>query len=271
MNLTPEQEELAEAVRGFALKELAPGAAHRDEEEIFDVGLFKKMGELGILGVTIPQQYGGAGLDTAAATIIMQELATVCASTALTYLAHSMLATHNLCVNGSEEQKKRYLPRLCSGEWIGGMGMTEPGAGSDAIGMTTKAVKSGSKFILNGTKTYITNGPIGQFFLCYARTGPGKKDISTFLVESGFKGFSVGKKLSKLGMRGSPTSELIFENCEVPEENLVGKLNDSVHHMVRNLNVERVTIAGISNGVGKAAHEYAAKYATETKENTDNK
>ncbi len=266
MASTEDQESLAEMVRAFAEKELAPGAAERDEKEKFDTDLFRKMGELGILGITVPPEYGGAGLDTVSATIVMEELGRVCASTALSYLAHSMLAVHNLSTNANEAQKKKYLPRLCSGEWIGGMGMTEPGAGSDALGMTTRAEKVGDKYILNGTKTYITNGPIGHFFLCYAKTGPGKKDLSTFLVEKTFKGFSVGKKLSKLGMRGSPTSELIFENCEVPVENLVGELNSSVKHMVRNLNVERVTIAGISNGLGLAAHEYATKYATERKQ-----
>ncbi len=267
MFLTPEHEMLSETVRNFAEKELAPGAALRDEKETLDSEIFKKMGALGILGITVPAEFGGADMDAVAATVVMEELGAACASTALSYLAHTMLAVHNLNINGNEDQKKRYLPKLCSGEWVGGMGMTEPGAGSDALGMATKAEKKGSKFILNGTKTYITNGPQGDFFLCYAKTGSGKKDLSTFLIEKSFKGFSAGKKLSKLGMRGSPTGELIFDNCEVPEENLVGKLNDSVKHMVKNLNIERVTIAGISNGIAKAAHEYSARYATQRKQN----
>jgi isovaleryl-CoA dehydrogenase len=146
------------------------------------------------------------------------------------------------------------------------MGMSETGAGSDALGMTTKAVKKGDKYILNGTKMWITNGSIADFFLLYAKTGPTRKDISTFLVEKTFKGFSVGKKLHKLGMRGSPTTELIFENCEVPAENLVGTEGQSVAHMMRNLNIERVTISGISNGLARAAHEYSAKYSTERKQ-----
>ncbi|MBK9293129.1 MAG: acyl-CoA dehydrogenase family protein [Oligoflexia bacterium] len=266
MFFTSEHEMLQDSVRQFANKELAKGAALRDEKETLEPDLFKKMGELGILGITVPTEFGGAGMDAVAATIVMEELGAVCASTALSYLAHSMLAVHNLCVNGNDAQKKKYLPKLCSGELIGGMGMTEPGAGSDALGMTSKAEKKDNVWILNGTKTYITNGPQGDFFLCYIKTGTDKKDISTFLIEKNFKGFSAGKKISKMGMRGSPTGELIFENCEVPEENLVGKVNDSVHHMVRNLNIERVTIAGISNGIARAAHEYSAKYATERKQ-----
>jgi len=263
---TEEHEMLRDSVRQFAFAELAPGAAERDETESFDPSIFKKMGEIGVLGITVDEKYGGAGMDTVAATIVMEEFGAVCASTALSYLAHSMLAVHNLSINGSEEQKKKYLPRLCSGEWIGGMGMTEPGAGSDAVGMKTTATKKGDKYILNGTKTFITNGSVSDFFLIYAKTGPGRKDMSTFLIEKKFPGFSVGKKLSKLGMRGSPTTELVFQNCEVPVANLVGEEGASVGHMMRNLNIERITIAGISLGLARAAHEYSAKYATERKQ-----
>ncbi|MDZ4676965.1 MAG: acyl-CoA dehydrogenase family protein [Oligoflexia bacterium] len=261
-----EHEMLAETVRAFALKEIAPGAADRDENETFDRSLFNKLGELGVLGITVGDQYGGAAMDTVAATIVIEEIGAVCASTALSYLAHSILAVHNLHANGNDLQKKKYLPKLCSGEWIGGMGMSEPGAGSDALGMQTKAERKGDKYILNGTKMWITNGSIGDFFLIYAKTGPQKRDISTFLIEKTFKGFSVGKKLHKLGMRGSPTTELVFQNCEVPVENLVGEVGGSVKHMMRNLNIERVTIAGISNGCARAAMEYSNKYATERKQ-----
>jgi isovaleryl-CoA dehydrogenase len=266
MWLTKEHEMLAETVRAFAQKEIAPGAAERDEKETFDRSLFNKLGELGVLGITVSDQYGGAGMDTISATLVMEEIGAVCASTALSYLAHSILAVHNLHMNGSEQQKKKYLPKLCSGEWIGGMGMSEPGAGSDALGMQTKAERKGDKYILNGTKMWITNGSVGDFFLIYAKTGPKKRDISTFLIEKTFKGFSVGKKLHKLGMRGSPTTELIFQNCEVPAENLVGEVGSSVKHMMRNLNIERVTISGISNGCARAALEYSNKYATERKQ-----
>ncbi len=266
MIFSQEQEMLAKTVRDFAEKELAPGAATRDEKESFDRELFVKLGELGLLGITVPEQYGGSGLNATAATIVMEELGAVCASTALSYLAHSMLAVHNLSVNGSEDQKKKYLPKLCSGEWIGGMGMTEPGAGSDLLGMKTKAEKKGNVYLLNGTKTFITNGSVGDFFLCYARIGSEKKAIGTFLVEKSFKGFSVGKKLHKLGMRASPTSELVFENCEVPKENLVGREGESVGHMMRNLNIERVTIAGISNGIARAALDFSNKYSTQRRQ-----
>jgi isovaleryl-CoA dehydrogenase len=266
MFFSKEHEMLRDSVRDFSLKEIAPGAAERDEKESFDKGIFLKLGALGVLGITIPEEYGGAGMDCTSATIAMEELGAVCASTALSYLAHSILAVHNLATNGNEQQKKKYLPKLCSGEWVGGMGMSEPSAGSDALGMTTRATKKGDRYLLNGTKMWITNGSISDFFLIYAKTGPEKKDISTFLVEKTFKGFNVGKKLHKLGMRGSPTTELIFENCEVPVENLVGTEGQSVSHMMRNLNIERVTISGISNGLGRAALEYSNKYATERKQ-----
>ena len=266
MWFTKEHEMLQEAVRAFAQKELAPGAAQRDESEHFDLALFKRLGELGIMGITVPEAYGGAGMDCVASTLVMEELGAVCASTALSYLAHSILAAHNLAINGSEAQKKKYLPKLSSGEWIGAMGMSEPGAGSDATGMTTKAVKKGDRYILNGSKMWITNGSVADVMVIYAKTGPKKRDISTYLVEKNFKGFSVGKKLHKLGMRASPTTELIFENCEVPVENLVGEEGGSVGHMMHNLNFERVTIAGISNGLARAALEYSNKYATERKQ-----
>lgn len=261
-----EHKMLQESVRQFCRNEVEPGAAERDETEQFDMSLVKKMGDLGILGITVPTEYGGAGMDTVAATLVMEELGAVCASTALSYLANSILAVHNLNMNGSEDQKKKYLPRLCSGELWGGMGMTEPGAGSDAVGMQMRAEKKGDHYILNGTKTFITNGPDGDFFLVYARTGEEKKSLSTFLIEKGFEGFSCGKKLSKMGMRGSPTGELVFENCKVPVENLVGEEGQSVSHMMRNLNIERVTIAGISNGLARASLEYSNKYATERRQ-----
>jgi len=266
MFFSKEHQMLAETVRDFSLKEIAPGAAERDEKEIFDRSIFLKLAQLGLLGITVAEEYGGSGMDCVAATLVMEELGAVCASTALSYLAHSILAAHNLSTNGNEAQKKKYLPRLCSGEWVGGMGMSEPGAGSDALGMSTRAEKKGDGYILNGTKMWITNGVYGDFFLIYAKTGSSKKDISTFLVEKTFKGFSVGKKLHKLGMRASPTTELVFENCEVPRENLVGEEGQSVSHMMRNLNIERVTISGISNGLARASLDYSNKYVTERKQ-----
>lgn len=257
---------LKETVRRFAESEIAPRAAELDESQGFNEKALRKLGELGLLGITATAQHGGSELDVVAATLVMEELGAVCASTTLSYLAHSILAVNNLSSNGSEAQKSKYLPRLCSGEWIGAMAMSEASAGSDAMGLQLQAKKVGDKYILNGTKMWITNGPYADFFWVYAKTGPTKKDISTFIVEKTFKGFSVGKKLHKLGMRASPTSELIFQNCEVPVENLVGSEASSASHMKANLLVERITIAGISLGLSRAAIAYATRYAKDRKQ-----
>jgi len=256
-----EHKMLQKSVRDFANTVLAPKIEALDEEEKFDRSCFKKLAELGLLGITVPEEYDGTNMGCIAASIAMDEIGAIDASTALTYLAHSMLAVNNLATNGNDEQKKRYLPKLLNGEWIGGMGMTEPGAGSDALAMTTRAVKKGNKYILNGTKMFITNAVVGDFFYVYARTGDGKKDISTFLVETKFPGFKMGKKLKKMGMRASPTGELIFENCEVPAENLVGREGDSVAHMIKNLDIERITISAISLGIARSSIDHAVRYA----------
>ena len=260
---TEEHKLLQKSVKDFAQSVLGPQIDHLDETEGYDRSYFTKMGEMGLLGVTVPEQFGGTEMGCVAATIAMEEIGAVDASTALSYLAHSMLAVNNIATNASDEQKRRYLPKLISGESIGGMGMTEPGAGSDALAMSTRAVKKGSKYILNGTKMFITNAVIGDTFYVYARTGDGRKDISTFIVEADFPGFKMGKKLKKMGMRASPTGELIFENCEVPVENLVGREGDSVSHMIKNLDLERITISGISLGLARASIESALKYAKE--------
>jgi isovaleryl-CoA dehydrogenase len=258
---TEEQALLQKTTADFAQKELAPKAANVDETEGWNAEAFKKMASLGLLGITVAEEYGGAELGSLEASLVMEKFAEACASTTLSYLAHSMLFVNNLHANGSAEQKKRYLPKAVSGEWITGMGMTEPQAGSDALNLQTKAVKKGDKYVLNGSKTMITNAPVGNAFLVYARTGPSKKDISTFIVEKSFPGFRAGKKLHKMGMRGSPTGELIFEQCEVPVENLIGKENDSVTHMMKNLNIERTTISGISLGIAAATLAYVRQYS----------
>jgi isovaleryl-CoA dehydrogenase len=260
---TEEQELLAKSVGQFAKKELEPYASKLDETEDWNKQSFPKMAELGILGVTVSDELGGAGLGCTEATLIMEKLAECCASTTLSYLAHSILCVNNISENASQKQKEKYIPKLINGEHMGAMAMTEPGSGSDALSMSTKAEKKGKKYILNGTKTFITNGPVADVLVVYAKTGPDKKNLSTFIIEKNFPGFKVGKKLKKMGMRASPTSELIFENCEVPEENLVGKENDSVSHMMKNLNIERITISGISIGLASAALEYAIQYAQE--------
>lgn len=260
---TDEHRLIQKSAGDFSRSVLAPKIEHLDEVEGFDKTYFRKLGDLGLLGITVPEEFGGTEMGCVAATLAMEELGAVDASTALSYLAHSMLAVNNLATNGSSAQKKKYLPKLISGESVGCMGMSEPGAGSDALAMRTKAVKKGDKYILNGTKMWITNAEMADFFYVYARTGDGKKDISTFIVERSYPGFRVGKKLKKMGMRASPTSELIFENCEVPAENLVGKEGDSVSHMIKNLDIERITISGISLGIARASLEVATKYSKE--------
>jgi isovaleryl-CoA dehydrogenase len=258
-----EHKMIKKSVQEFAKNVLAPKIEHLDETEGYDRDYFKQMGDLGLLGITAEEEYGGTQLGCVAATIAMEEMGTVDAATTLSYLAHSMLCVNNLATNATAEQKKKYLPKLITGEWVGCMGMSEPGAGSDALAMKTKAVKKGNKYILNGTKMWITNAEMADVLYVYARTGEGKKDISTFIVEKNFPGFRVGKKLKKMGMRASPTSELIFENCEIPAENLVGKEGDSLSHMIKNLDIERITISGISLGIARSCLEVATKYAKE--------
>ena len=257
---------LQETVRQFARTELAPKIEKLDEEEGFNREAFFKLGELGLLGITVKEEDGGAGLGAVAATIAMEEMAAVDASTTLSYLAHSILCVNQIGANGSADQKKRYLPKLISGEWIGGMGMSEPGAGSDALGMTTKAVREGDHYLVNGTKTWITNGPNGDVFYTYAKTGPSKRDLSTVIIDRSMPGFSTGKKFKKMGMRASPTGELVFEDCRVPATNLVGTEGGSVKMMMRNLDLERLTIAGMSLGMARASIEVATQYAKDRKQ-----
>lgn len=261
-----EERMLQDTVRQFALTELAPKIEHLDHEEQFNDSAFRKLGELGLLGITVKEEDGGAGMGAVAATIAMEEMGAVDAASTLSYLAHAILCVNQIGANGSPEQKKKYLPKLISGEWIGGMGMSEPGAGSDALGMTTRATRTANGYTLFGTKTWITNGPNGDVFYVYAKTGEGKKNLSTFLVERGMKGFSTGKKFSKMGMRASPTGELVFENVELPESARVGEENSSVKMMMRNLDLERVTIAGISLGIARGAIEAATIYAKDRKQ-----
>jgi isovaleryl-CoA dehydrogenase len=264
-----EHKMLQETVRQFAQSELAPRIEALDHEEGFNREAFFKMGELGLLGILIPEEDGGAGLDAVAATITMEEMGAVDASSTLSYLAHTILCVNQIGRSCSAEQKKKYLPKLISGEWLGGMGMSEPGAGSDALGMTTKAVKTTQgegDYVVTGTKTWITNGPNGDIFYVYAKTGPNKRDLSTFIFERGMKGFSTGKKFSKMGMRASPTGELVFDGVKMPLANRVGAEGESVKHMMRNLDIERITIAGISLGIARASIEVATKYAKERKQ-----
>jgi isovaleryl-CoA dehydrogenase len=261
---TEEENALRDVCRDFANKELAPFAEKHDHEETFNINAFKKMGELGILGITVDEEFGGSGLGATAATIVMEEFGKVCAGSTLSYLAHSMLCVNNINSNASKEQKEKYLPKLISGEQIGAMGMSEPGYGSDAVGMQCRAKKDGDQYIINGNKMWITNAQYADIVYLYTRTGENKKDLSTFIVEcKNTPGYSVSKEIHKMGMRSSPTGEMAFEGARVPAENLVGNEGDSVKHMMKNLEIERLTIAGISLGIAQACVDQCIKYANE--------
>ncbi len=259
---------LRNQVRKLAKDFLEPLAGKYDEKEEFNREGFQKLAELGLLGITVPEEYGGAGGDIIGATIVMEEIGAVDPALALSYGDHTILCTNNILLHATEEQKKKYLPDLASGKKIGAMALTEPEAGSDATALKTTAVKDGRKYIINGSKTFITNGPVADIIVTYAKTSPekGKHGISIFIVEKNFKGFKVGKKLKKMGMRSSPTSELYFEDCEVPEENLMGDENTGVYAMLKNLDIERVTLSGISLGIIRESLNISLKYSQERKQ-----
>ncbi|UYL09635.1 acyl-CoA dehydrogenase family protein [Bdellovibrio sp. SKB1291214] len=271
-NPTPEHSMLRETVNAFTKAEVEPQAHEYDRSEKFNLGLFKKVGELGLLGITVPEQFGGAGMDATAAAIVHEELSASDPGFALAYLAHSMLCVNNIAVNGNDEQRMRVLPKLCSGEWVGSMSMSEPAVGTDVMGMQTRAEKKGDGWILNGRKMWITNGTIDEnntpcdLTLVYAITGEknGRALVSTFLVEKDHKGFQVGQKIKdKLGMRGSNTAELVFQDCEIPASALIGHEGDSMLHMMRNLEIERLTLAAMSLGIARRSVEIMNRYATE--------
>ncbi|MBI5537911.1 MAG: acyl-CoA dehydrogenase family protein [Deltaproteobacteria bacterium] len=263
-NPTEEHRHLRETARKFGESVLGPQASKRDLEESFDPGLFARFGsELGLFGLTVSADHGGVGLDSTAAVIVHEEFSRFDPATTLSYLAHEVLFVNNFYHSADAAQRDRYLDKVLSGEWIAGMAMTEPEAGTDVLGMRTTAQRKGDRYVMNGTKQFITNGPYGRVFLVYARTGPGRRDISSFVVESGFKGFSVGKKETKMGMRGSPTSCLVFEDMEVPEENRIGAEGGALVHMMRNLEIERLTLAAQSVGIALRCCEEMTRYATQ--------
>jgi isovaleryl-CoA dehydrogenase len=255
--------DIIEMVRSFAEKEIAPYSDDWDEKEHFPEGFFKKLAGLNILGLTTEEEYGGSGLGAVAMCAVMEELSYFDPAICLSYLAHELLFVHNLHQNGSKTQKEKYLPGAISGSLICGMAMTEPNFGSDATGMATRSEKKDGHYILNGTKMFITNGPNGDAFLVYARSGEPHRDLSLFIVEKNFEGFQTGKKLSKMGMRASPTGELIFTNCRVPAENLVCEENKAVKPMMRNLDIERVGLAAMSLGIARAARDISFRYSRE--------
>ena len=254
---------LRETVRSFATRELEPIAAQIDHDDELPPDLFRRLGALGLLGVTIPPEYGGAGADLLAGVLTIEELARASASVALSYGAHANLCTHNLYRNGTETQRRRYLPSLCSGEIVGALALTEPNAGSDATGIQTTAVRDGDVYVLNGTKMFITNGPIAGIFILYAKTEPERAahGITAFLVEPSVPGFSVSRRLDKLGHRGSPTGELVLEDCRVPAENVLGAINGGVGIMMSGLDLERVFLAGEPIGIAEAALDASVRYA----------
>ncbi|MEN6483808.1 MAG: acyl-CoA dehydrogenase family protein [Syntrophobacteraceae bacterium] len=263
--LTDEQRMIQETVYKWALNELGPIQEKIDEEDWFPPDFFKKCAEIGILGITIGEEYGGLDGDVLMQTIAVEQMSRICPGLAMTYGAHSNLCANNIHKNARKELKEKYLPPLVAGEAVGALGLTEPNAGSDAMGMKTRAAKKGNKYILNGSKMFITNGPIADTILVYAKTAPekGAKGISAFIVEKDFPGYSVSRKLKKCGMRGSPTGELLFDNCEVPAENLVGVENEGVHVVTSGLDIERIVLAGGSLGMAQQALDYSIRYAVD--------
>lgn len=258
MNPTPEHQMLRETVAKFARDKVGPQARQSDIDMTFNAQLFKEMGDMGLLGVTIPAEDGGAGMDTTAAVIIHHELSKFDPGFCLAYLAHSMLFVNNFYFAANEEQRKRFLPKVLSGDVVAGMGMSEPGAGTDVLGMSTTAVKnSGGNYVLNGSKIWITNGTVGDVFLVYAKLN-GK--ITAFIVERSFKGFTNGPKIDKCGMRGSQMCQLFFDNVEVPKENLVGLEGKGVVHMMRNLEIERLALAAMAVGIADQCVELMLQY-----------
>ncbi len=259
---------LRDSVRAFAEEEIAPRAADIDRTNDFPADLWRKMGDLGLLGLTVEEELGGSGMGYLEHVIAMQEISRASASVGLSYGAHSNLCVNQIRRNGTEEQKRRYLPKLMSGEHVGALAMSEPGAGSDVVSMRTRAEKKGDRYILNGSKMWITNGPDADTLVVYAKTEPdaGPKGITAFLIEKGFKGFSTAQKLDKLGMRGSNTGELVFEDCEVPEENVLGATNGGVRVLMSGLDYERLVLAGGPLGIMDACMDVVVPYVHDRKQ-----
>jgi len=267
-NLGEDIDMLRDTVASFAAKELAPIAADIDSSNEFPAGFWRKMGDLGILGVTVGEDYGGAGMGYLAHTICMEEISRASASVGLSYGAHSNLCVNQIKRNGTEAQKKKYLPKLISGEHVGALAMSESGAGSDVVSMKLRAEKKGDRYILNGTKMWITNGPDAQTLVVYAKTdmAAGPRGITAFIVEKNFKGFSAAQKLDKLGMRGSNTSELVFEDCAVPEANILGKVDGGVRVLMSGLDYERVVLSGGPLGIMQACLDVVLPYIHDRKQ-----
>jgi isovaleryl-CoA dehydrogenase len=261
---------LRDAVMRFASDEIAPRAADIDRSNDFPADLWKKMGDLGILGVTVEEEYGGAGMGYVEHCIAMEEISRASASVGLSYGAHSNLCVNQLRRNGTEDQKKRYLTKLVSGEHVGALAMSESGSGSDVVSLSTRAERKGDHYVLNGTKMWITNGPDADTLIVYARTQPqaqaGSNGITAFIIERGFAGFSNSPKLDKLGMRGSNTAELVFEDCEVPVENILGAEGEGVRVLMSGLDYERLVLSGGPLGLMQSCMDVVVPYVHERKQ-----
>ena len=259
---------LRETVRGFSDSKVAPIAAEIDRTDEFPRHLWPEMGALGLHGITVEEEYGGTGMGYLAHCVAMEEVSRASASVGLSYGAHSNLCVNQIRRNGTEEQKRRYLPPLITGEHLGALAMSEPGAGSDVVSMRLRADKRGDRYVLNGTKLWITNAHYAETLVVYAKTDPeaGPRGITAFLVEKGFKGYRPAQKLDKLGMRGSPTSELVFEDCEVPAENVLGKVGEGVRVLMSGLDYERAVLAAGPIGIMQAALDAVVPYVHERKQ-----
>ena len=259
---------LRDSVRHFAQKEIAPIAAEVDQSNQFPLEMWKKLGDLGVLGVTVSEEYGGANMGYLAHPLVMEEISRASASIGLSYGAHSNLCVNQIYLNGTAAQREKYLPKLVSGDHIGALAMSEPGAGSDVVSMGLRADKQGDHYVLNGNKMWITNGPDAHTYVIYAKTdtSAGPRGITAFIVERGFAGFSQAQKLDKLGMRGSNTCELVFEDCHVPEENVLGTVGEGVKVLMSGLDYERTVLSGGATGIMQACMDVVVPYVHERKQ-----